>query len=394
MGLLARMFMGLRLMKAKVRHTTVRFKTTDLPRLYRRLEEAGVPYVVLRWADEVPWTAEAEAHYHRDIDHLVGEGSTGLIARISSDQPGSVSCDYYDAAGRRGGAYRGMPYYMPALAGRILERRVRHPRGFFVPCPEDALHAFLYHLVYHKGALCGIETGLGVPAVPASRDYAAEARRLAALVGVTLPEPITLVGLHEYLRTVGWNMAGDLFPRWGDQHPVLRALAERERSLSAGLVAQARDLTVFVLRTDAGGPAGEEVARREIATRFRILREVPLEGVVRDRVVGQTRGGSWVEKGQTEPVWPVRALVCRNAPVPGPLPAGMSAAKIRRRYPHVAHTDVLIKRDVRAKVAALPGVVRGAAVLHATDNPQETVDTLRAIYGPGLEAVLPELLRE
>jgi hypothetical protein len=391
MGLLARVWMGVRLLKARLRHTTVRFKTADLPRLYRRLEEAGVPYVVLRWSDEVPWTPAEEQAYHRDVDHLVGEGCTGLIARISSGQPGAVSCDYYDAAGRRGGAYRGMPYYMPALAGRILSRRVRHPRGFFVPCPEDALHAFLYHLVYHKGALCGLESGLGVPAVAASRDYGAEARRLAALVGITLPEPLTLVALHEYLRSVGWSMAGDLFPRWGDQHPVLRALAARERELTAGLVAQAQDLTVFILRSDGGGEAGAAVARREIAKRFRILREEALDGAVRDRVVGQTRGGSWVEKGQPSPIWPTRALICRNAEVPGPLPAGYSAAKVRRRYPHVAHTDVLIKREVRAKVAALPGVSPGAAVLHATDNPLEAVDTLRAIYAEALEARLAEL---
>lgn len=387
--ILARLWMGLRLMKARMRHSTVRFKTGNLAGLYRKFDEASMPYVVLRWADELPLTSESEHDHPRDVDHLVGNDTLDRICQISAYQPGPVSCDYYTAGGQRGGAYRGMPYYMPALAARILARRVRHPNGVWVPCPSDAYHAYLYHLVYHKGQLSGIETGLGLPTAPqASRDYAAEVRRLAAAAGEPVPSPFTLRGFHEYLRTAGWAMATDLMPRWGDRHPVLCALEKLEAERDASLAARAHDLTVFVLRDDCGGEPGEAIARAMIGERFTILREVRLASEAQARVVSQTRGGNWVEKGRPSAVLPTLAFLCRNARVPGPLPVSMSPAKLRRRYPHVSHTDVLIKRVIRDRVAQLEGVSSGAVVIHATDNPLEAVSTLRAVLGPDLEAFL------
>ncbi|MFZ9201443.1 MAG: hypothetical protein ACO23N_03310 [Opitutales bacterium] len=389
LALFSRFWMGLRLLKARARHSTVRFKTADLPGLYRRFDDAGIPYVVLRWADELPLSPAEERGHARDVDHLVGNDTLDRICRISSAQPGPVSCDYYTAGGQRGGAYRGMPYYMPALAARILARRVRHPNGVWVPCPADAYHAYLYHLVYHKGHLSGIDTGLGLPTTPqATRDYAAEVRRLAAAAGEAVPETFTLLGFHEYLRAVGWAMAYDLMPRWGDRHPVLRALEQLESERDAALAQRARNLTVFVLRDDCGGERGETIARAMIGERFAILREVRLSPEAQARVVSQTRGGNWVEKGRTHPVLPTLAFLCRNADVPGPLPVPMSPAKLRRRYPHVAHTDVLIKRVIRDRVAQLDGVLPGAVVIHATDNPLEAVSTLRAVLGPDLDAFL------
>lgn len=381
----AHLFMGLRLLKARLRHSTVRFKTRDLRALYARFDECEIPYVVLRWAAETPLTPAAEKDYSEDVDHLIGDDHLDQIWRLSGAQAGPVSCDYYSVSGQRGSAYHSMPYYMPSMASRVLARRERHANGIFVPCAEDALRTYLYHLTYHKGARCGIETGVGIPAAPQpKRDYAAEVTRLAALAGVELPRPYTLLGFHDYLRSLDWNMAVDLMPRWNERHAMLDALAKIETERAKPLIARSTDLTVFVMRSDCGGDRGEAIARSMISERFKILHEVRLSGALQERVTFQTRGGNWIEKGCDAPTLPTLAIICRNAPVPGPLPVDMSPAKLRRRYPHIVTTDVLIKRVVRDRVAELDGVSSRAKVLHATDNPLETVETLRAIYGAGV----------
>lgn len=392
MTLLASIANRIRLGKSRLRDGTVRFKVGDLPRFYAELDRLGVPHVILRWADELPLDRRREHGHARDVDHLVGPGQLERIRDAASAFPGGVSLDFYAAHGERGGAYQGMPYYMPFLADRILARRVRHPSGVWVPDAEDALLSFLYHLVYHKGARSGVSTGLGVPAEASpARDYAAEARRLAASAGIALPEPLTLLGCHDLLAKRGWSMATDLLPRWPERHPVLEALREVEARRSESGIRRVSGLTVFILREDPIGAAGVGLARRLIGERFRILEELPLEGDSQRRVMERTRGGNWREKGWDRPNRPTLAFVCRNAPVPGPLPVSMSPEKVRRRYPHVANTDVLIKRRVRTEVARLAGIPETANVLHATDNASECLDTLAAIHGEGLDAALARL---
>ena len=185
-------------------------------------------------------------------------------------------------------------------------------------------------------------------------------------------------------------MANDLLLRWPDKHPVLTALIALEMRRDAPLIAAVRDLTVFMMRDDCGGAHAEALARQMIADRFTILHETRLRGDAQTRVVMQTRGGNWTEKYQTDATLPTLAFICRNAPVPGPLPVAMSADKLRRRYPHLINTDVLIKRVIRDKAAKLTGVAAIATVLHATDNAFEAAETLKAIFADDLPGRLAQ----
>ena len=392
MTLLASSANRIRLGKSRLRDGTVRFKVGDLSRFYGELDRQGIPHVILRWAEDLPLERQREAGHAKDVDHLVGPGSLERIRDAASAFPGSVSLDFYAAHGERGGSYQGMPYYMPFLADRILARRVRGASGIWVPCAEDALLAFLYHLVYHKGARCGLPTGLGFPAEASpARDYAAEARRLAAVAGIALPEPLTLLACHDLLVARGWGMANDLLPRWPERHRVLEGIRETEVRRSESAIRGLAALTVFIIREDPIGAAGLDLARRLVGERFRILEEVPLAGEPQRRVMERTRGGNWIEKGWDGPNRPTLAFVCRNAPEPGPLPVPMSMEKVRRRYPHISTTDVLIKRRVRTEVARLAGIPTTANVLHATDNAFECLDTLRAVYGEDFPAAIRRL---
>lgn len=299
---------------------TLRLRIGNAPAFYHALDQAGIPYVVLRWADEIPTLPEDEASHDKDIDHLIAEGSLPQVLRLSMPHVGPLKCDFYTLRGDRGGGYLGMPYYMPELARGILERRVRHPKGFNVPAPRDAALSFAYHLVYHKGARAGLLTGLeGVtPATTPSRNYGAELTRLASAADLALPSPLTLHALHEMLRREGWAMPLDLMLRWPDKHAVLKALTLQEKAHLSALTEKLQRLCVFVLRADADTPEVRAMALAEIGARFGILEQFDLSDAACTRLMHQTRGGNWTEKGKDAPTPPLLpwSAVLRIGPAP------------------------------------------------------------------------------
>ncbi|RYG90049.1 hypothetical protein EU803_15655 [Loktanella sp. IMCC34160] len=384
----------LRLLAAMLRKGTVRFYTGSLVDFYQGLNSQGVPYVVLRWADQVPTDPTNERAYVDDIDHLVADDAIQSILQQASRHPGTVKCDYYSVSGQQGSSYRDMPYYMPALAEKLLTRRWLDERGFYRPHPTDEFLSFAYHLCYHKGIRCGLPDGLAlVDAVVATKkDYASELRRLASSARWgQLPNPLTLLALHGILKDHGWNMPADLMVRWPDQHPFLVALQKHEQTRTQSLIADAKGLTLFILREDCDSVELEGIARQCIEERFEILSEIRLTATQQERVINQTRGGDWVEKYCSKVVAPTVAFICRDAAVPGPLPIRMSPKKLRKRYPHVTNTDVLIKRNIRASINRASPTSFDRVAIHATDNATEAVEMMQAIFGDSLAEELSKL---
>lgn len=384
----------IRFLAARLRKGTVRFYTGSLVDFYQSLNSEGVPYVVLRWANEVPVDSMSERAYVDDIDHLVADNSMRQIVLHASRYPGAVKCDYYSASGQQGSSYRNMPYYMPALAEKLLSRRWLDERGFYRPHPTDEFLGFAYHLCYHKGIRCGLPDGLSMhnSVSPAKKDYASELRRLANSARWSqLPNPLTLLALHEVLKEHGWNMPADLMVRWPDQHPFLVALQKHERTLTQSLIADAKGLTIFILREDCDSVELEGIAKQCIEDRFEVLSEIRLTPAQQGRVISQTRGGDWVEKYCGKVVAPTVAFICKDAPVPGPLPIRMSPEKLRKRYPHVTNTDVLIKRKIRELINRASPKSYDRVVIHATDNAAEAVEMMRAIFGDRLPDELSKL---
>lgn len=374
---------SVRLARAKHLHKTVRFKVGDLKRFYLSLNEAGIPYVVLRWADDVPVSPTGPDAFEHDIDHLIDRGCIDEIKAIASRLPGPAKCDFYSLSGERGSAYRKFPYLPPALAQQVLENRVVDPRAFHVPAAKDMLFAFAFHLVYHKGQGSGLPSGIDeiATATKPKRDYQSELVRLAGLANVALPDPLTLRSIHGLLKENEWNMPLDLMARWPDRQPILQALAAIEVQHLSPLADRTHDINVFVLRSDISMMDSQMLIRKMIRSRFTILDDVPLSPMQVTRLARLTRGGNWYEKGRKDPVLPTQVIVCRNNNIPGPLPHGMTPEKVKTRYPHLSSTDVLIKRDIRDAVNRLEGGPATRVILHATDNASEAAETLEALKG-------------
>jgi hypothetical protein len=381
-----------RFLLAKSKRKTVRYYCGDLPAFYADMDAHGYEYVVLRWADKVPLNTQADREYDEDVDHLIANDTVGDLANVAARHGGSVKCDWYSVTGQSGSGFLAMPYYMPVLARQILDTRWRDPRGFYRPAAKQEFLAFVFHLCYHKGHRCGIETGCGVAHNPNPKsDYLGEALRLANVADIPMADDVTMLDMHNMLKQHGWNMPLDLLLRWPDQHPFLRELLSREEQIIKGDADRTKDLTVFVLRDDCDSEALEDIARKGIQDRFEVLSEFALDETQCARVMSQTRGGNWIERRRKGIVAPTRVFICRNAPTPGPLPIAMSDAKLKSRYPHIVNTDVLIKRVIRRDVIAAAGDGMGRVVLHATDNPTEAAETLHAILGDEFDATLRTL---
>ena len=385
----ARLEFNVRLAHARIKKGTVRFKITDLTGFYQQMHRADIPYVVLRWADDVPMTAEQELTNKHDIDHLIADHQIRTALGFASVRPGKSKCDFYSASGQSGTTYNGMPYYMPVHAHRILSRRVKDPRGFFRPSPEDEFFAFAFHLCYHKGHRCGIATGVDVAhEISPQRDYLAGLRAMAKTAGIAVSPDIKLLQLHGLLAEHGWSMSNDLMLRWPDQHPFIKALIDLEEQAAGEYIEAAQRLTVFILRDDCDSVELQQSALDMIAERFTILEELSLDTETKNRIMSQTRGGNWIEKYRPEPVQPIMAIICRQAAEAGPLPIAMSAAKLAKRYPHLDNTDVLIKRVIRDHINKIAPLEHDRVAIHATDNALETVETMRAILGDQMKTFI------
>lgn len=373
---------------AAARGGTVRYYCGDLPRFYAALRDEGIYPVVLRWDRELPLSKSDEQEYQYDVDHLVANNEASKIGVIAARFPGKIKCDFYSVSGQSGSAYQGMPYYPPAKALELIKHADFHRDGYTYLRGEHAFFSYAYHLCYHKGPRCGLSLDSNGPgsngsesALQGNRNYQAELIRLAEEASVELPAPMTIVALDCLLRENGWGMPYDLMTRWPDQHSYLKALIELQADAMKADSELAKDLTVFIIRADCEGELMKGYVKELVSERFSVLRELPLTSAQQISLMSQTRGGDWIEKYLCDVVPPIEALICKNSEVLGTIPGGLSIEKLKKRYPHVENTDVLIKREIRKLVNTGLSGHNNRVVIHATDNRIEAAETLRVLLG-------------
>src|SRR5262245_33972715 len=131
-----RLLLGWQWRQTRKRGRTLRLAVGSLGAFFKRLNDEGVRYVVLRWFNEVPLAQAAERPGREDVDVLAGSSQLETVVEAASMFPGPVKMDIYSPTGRRATAYKRMPYYPPVLAEEILRRRELHRGAFYVPDPE------------------------------------------------------------------------------------------------------------------------------------------------------------------------------------------------------------------------------------------------------------------
>jgi hypothetical protein len=162
------------------------------------LQQREVRYVVLRWWEDLPYVEPGH-----DIDILVADEHISRIEDLLTHWPIGQRCDVYSATGLPGFSYRPranlqdagdeLPVLPPHLAQQVLRLGYLHKGLIRVPTRHDHFFSLAYHAVYLKRSLQG------------SHDYARVLTDLALSLGITLPDPITLKALDDFLAAHGWR---------------------------------------------------------------------------------------------------------------------------------------------------------------------------------------------
>lgn len=357
----------------------IRLRIGNVTGFLRRLEEAGIFYVVLRWPEEVPLNVAEEAGFQEDVDLLLDLDTLDSIATLAAEHHGRVPVDLYSVSGRKGANYLKMPYFPPAFALEILASRVRHPNGFFTPSKGMYFWSLAYHLVYHKGQEAGIPSGcnLEVSSSP-KRKYGLLLRKLGDDVGICLPEKFTLIDLHDMLESTNLNMSFDLLVRWPKQTPWHYFLMKLMREKIAHWAEKLPDLAVFFIREELADEKNVSLVVSFLALKFKLIEVIHLDKSQQDRVRMQVRGGNWISLTTRCESCPRVGIICYDLK-----PRAFSENdKLAGSYPHMRNRNMLYKLELRDELNVANNSRRLNA-LHGSDNALEAQHMLSALVGQG-----------
>ncbi|MBO09348.1 MAG: hypothetical protein CMJ68_01145 [Planctomycetaceae bacterium] len=370
--------------RARKKHT-VRFRIGGVCKFLRTLEDEQIPAVVLRQPESVPRDAVAEAAFGEDVDLLIDGQQLNRAVEIAAAFPGPIKCDPYTNTGHRGTTYRKLPYYPPALADQILADRELYDNAFYVPGPDTRLWSMAYHVAYHKGTESGLPTGCHLETNPhPKRDYQGRLIELAERCGVSWDRGLSLIQLHEELKSRGWDMPSDLMARW----PILtdwhRWLHDREIKALDPWARQLPGLLVFLIRDDAVAAGLQDRICNMLAETFQVLDVTPLDTTQVESVTRRVRGGNWIEHRKTTLVAPRIAVTCYDHN-PITTATDNTTTRLLAKHPQVTNLNVFQKHAIREQLNLGRRRKPTLHAVHGSDNAHESQHMLQAIHGDSLE---------
>jgi hypothetical protein len=332
---------------------------------FAELERRRVRYLVLRWWETLPETAQG------DVDLLVHDEDAAAFLEALGPNVGTIPLDIYASHGALGLGYRGATYYPAGLALSMLERSVLTERGVRRPAPRDALFSLAFHALYHKGPASGLPTALaGVePSSAPKHDFAGILAALGREVGLQVPT--SMEDLDQFLEQHGWRPPRDMLRKWANRNPWIRA-----RHFSGSPRKEKPGWCVFVVRKGALEAGLADAIEHEITQRgFRVLAREELDPAAAGRFAEHARGGNW---GQGEFAAhggaPALFLIAFD---PNPLP---TRRRFARRYPDMDNGRIVEKRAIRDAVNARLPAERRANFLHTSDNSDEAWEYVRIAW--------------
>jgi hypothetical protein len=336
--------------------------------LFRRLDERGVRYVVLRWFEDLPSWPPGE-----DVDILVHDDDLDTIEDLFVTAPRRLPCDVYAVSAVPGADWNDLPYYAAPLGRRILEGRVLHRDVCYVPEPRTHFLSLAYHAVYHKGEASGLPRCGGIDRVaPNGHDYRVVLERLAATVGVQVDE-WSLAGVHEMLQRHGWAPPADSLSKLSAHSPWLRTLLP---DLLPGGEPPDGELLAFVIREVAVRRGQVDRIMAWLEDRgLDVLAVKELDALERQRVSDQVRGGHWGAGPFPVSGGPPAVVVAAYDYHPTPVPA-----EKRTTHPQVRNGNVFVKDSIRDELNATTLCTRWTNPIHGSDNEHEAWAYVRAAW--------------
>ena len=337
--------------------------------LLSALHRRDVNYVILRWFDLLPHIDEGQ-----DIDILVSDEDAPQLEELLTRRPilSSIPCDVYSVHGLPTFAHKGLAYYPPGLAERILARAVYQPSGARVPCKEDHFYSLAYHAIYKKGYASGLPVSRSEPPRNPSPKHAYGSVLRGLAFELELDVPITMHDLDEHLNQAGWRPSLDTLAKWREESSFCADLLDRQLQSEVVLPG----LVVLVVRARAGGPEPvEAIARLARAEGFIEVAAQELSADQAEIASRQIRGGNWGRGSYAISGGPPHTILVYVDPTPlRPTPeqlarhAGLDNGRIRA-----------LKETVRAWWNESQPESERCNVLHTSDSAAHAMHYLRTV---------------
>lgn len=352
-------------------------KKVGVPAFLKWLQEEGITYVVLRFFERLPELYRKGG----DIDLLVSyEDKVKIVAflkkneHLLSETNDDIRLGIHAVSGEPGI----IPYYPPPLARQILDRSIEGPAGSRIPAPQDALNAFIYHVLYHgkKGYAAGIpsEHKTNTEQFP-ENDYLEVIERMAHHAGVELAHPITMESLDEYMADEGWRPKLDTLAKIAETNAWVRDHFFSRRSTGPA------GLAVFMMREWAHQEGlSQEMVDMITSRGFSVLRSKVLSEEEKHRAAENLRGGTWGEDedGSRDawlPAFVVVAVDTQCVHMPPAYAVGYEHFRIRK-----------LKTDMRERFDR-----GGRGSVHSTDNTRESWEYVDVCFSHDLDAIREEI---
>ena len=351
-------------------------KSVGAESFFAWLRKENITYVVPRFYEQLPELHREDG----DLDLLVEnedaprveaflrehmEGYTGTNAELVRIGMHTVS---------RGS---GVPYFPPPLATQMLVGAIDGPAGSRIPNQQDALHAFMYHALYHhKGYATNIPSSLGgKPEHVPDNDYGGIIQEKAKVLGVNVGT--TMEDMDEYLATVGWQPKRDTLSKVAEKNAWVR---DRFFTSSGENMS---GLVVFILKQRAL----ERELKEKIVALLRdsgvsIIRAHTFSEEERVRATRDVRGGNWVDNdGSLEP-WLPAAIIIAVDPRSAHLP-----------FAYAGEYERLRVTERKAKIREAFDIPGEASLVHSADNTQEALDYIEACFPNEFDSIQEEVRR-
>lgn len=336
----------------------------DIPTLFELLKKRDVNFVVLRWFEDLPFIEKGE-----DIDILIDDDDLSKIIDLFAHIPVGQAFDIYSFSGLEGTSYKGLPYYPPILAEKIVKSRVLYNNLYYIPDKKHYFLSLAYHAVYHKGKTSGLRNLHDGYRAEADHNYEKYLQQLANELGLQVD--ISFQGLHHFLKKNNWVPNFDTLRKLSANDSWLYSLLQEYILTDLG----DGEFIVFVLREWVVRHKKLDFILKYITDKkIDILFVKELSEQEKKSATMGLRGGKWdrgpfpVDGGK-----PAFVVACFDYH-----PIALSK-KQQDRQPFIKNANVLIKNRIRNEINGNKIWFQWANFIHSADDEIEAWDYIQNV---------------
>ncbi len=319
-------------------------------------------YCVLRWAHQLKTWEQLS-----DLDVLVSDSDIAEFVRILDERIGCFPIDVFSESGLSGHEFRGVSYYSPHIAKRLLAALGTGFLGSKVADKQNAYLAYCYHLIFHKGPRNQPGDNSCNELTWVHPKYFKELERLAAEAG--FPGTNQLSSLIEQLEQQDWLPPRDTISVHAKHNAWIQ-----NYFFSAGTNYRP-GLSVFMVREyGAQDDRLSKICQFISDAGYGDLQQIELSPEMQRSASHDIRGGNWTSLGTGPEMGEPRIAIVAQDPDPRPL----KGRRLKKKYPRLDNKRVLVKHDIREYFMQLESVPT-CNLIHASDNTDEAIDYLKIV---------------